>query len=137
MNSYGIDEYNYEIAITSLLCDSHIENYDSGYNYSYLNEYCIYDILDFIPSYSYKLNNFTYLIEKNCLNGSPIQFAEILWNDCNDLIHHPDKEKTLENWKYGSEFKSTESWHQNGEQHYKDFTLEASFTTTLLMMIYH
>lgn len=99
MEPYGVDEYNYEIGITAFLCDLHTKKNEcmNECMYECMYEYCIHDILSFIPSYSYKLNKFTELIDITNLDGSPEHFANILWNDCNELRNNPEKDKILAN----------------------------------------
>lgn len=123
-----------------ILCSKHFENNPENkineFYTNYNNDDFISDILFFIPDII-DMETFTMNIDNTMLDGSPLHFSNILWEDCNKLLSHPYKQEILLDWKYGSEFICVEKYHQNGNQSYKDFPLGASFCTELLMYIFH
>lgn len=61
-----------------------------------------------------------------------------LWNGLNKLRHAENKRAILEEWKYKTEFITTEKCHQHDVSHFKLIHLwEESFVLYFWMCIYH
>lgn len=62
---------------------------------------------------------------------------ERLWPGLNMLREYYNKDNLIKNWKYKSEFLSTERAHENGEKQFNRLTWKASFAVNFWMCIYH
>jgi hypothetical protein len=72
------------------------------------------------------------------LQYSPMSIHALLWDDINTLryMDHDEKEKILNDWKYGLDFKCTENSHLDGCISFgKDLSWEQSYVLGLIMYI--
>jgi hypothetical protein len=72
------------------------------------------------------------------LQYSPTSIHALLWDDINTLryMDHDEKEKILNDWKYGLDFKCTENSHLDGCISFgKDLSWEQSYVLGLIMYI--
>ena len=88
------------------------------------------DLTKIIDSYNYN--------DKNKEIITPAILHHELWNGLNKLRHAENKDALLEEWKYNTEFITTEKCHQNDVSQFKLLDIwEESFVLYFWMCIYH
>ena len=68
---------------------------------------------------------------------SPEVLHMILWSHINQLRTDPQREALLLEWKYKDDFLSTEHFHQNEQQMYRQIKWEQSYVMFFYLSIYH